>query len=54
MCMVPIRHAWMTHSAMPSSLLKIFEGASHCPFNDNPRHFTDVVQRFLDATEPAE
>lgn len=52
--MVPVRHPWIAHTAIPGSLLEIFEGASHYPFHDDPRHFIDVVQSFLYDTEPAE
>jgi alpha-beta hydrolase superfamily lysophospholipase len=51
---VPVRHAWMAHAAMPGSRLEIFEGSGHFPFHDDPARFIDVVQRFIDSTEPAE
>ena len=51
---VPVQHAWMAHSAMPGSRLEIFEGSGHFPFHDDPARFIDVVQRFIDTTEPAE
>lgn len=51
---VPVRHAWMAHAAMPGSRLEIFEGAGHFPFHDDPGRFIAVVQRFIDTTEPAE
>ncbi len=51
---VPVRHAWMAHAAMPGSRLEIFEGSGHFPFHDDPARFIDVVQRFIDTTEPAE
>ena len=51
---VPVRHAKMAHSAMPGSRLEIFEGSGHFPFHDDPARFIDVVQRFIDTTEPAE
>jgi pimeloyl-ACP methyl ester carboxylesterase len=51
---VPVRHAWMAHSAMPGSRLEIFEGSGHFPFHDDPARFIDVVQRFIDSTDPAE
>ena len=51
---VPVRHAWMAHSAMPGSRLETFEGSGHFPFHDDPARFIDVVQRFIDTTEPAE
>ncbi len=51
---VPVRHAWMAHATMPGSRLEIFEGSGHFPFHDDPARFIDVVQRFIDTTEPAE
>ena len=51
---LPIRHAWMAHAAMPGSRLEIFEGAGHFPFHEDPARFIDVVERFIDSTKPAE
>jgi len=51
---VPVRHARMAHAAMPGSRLEIFERSGHFPFHDDPARFIDVVQRFIDTTEPAE
>jgi pimeloyl-ACP methyl ester carboxylesterase len=51
---VPVQHAWMAHSAMPGSRLEIFEGSGHFPFHDDPARFIDVVQRFIDTTQPSE
>ncbi|MEE6176306.1 alpha/beta fold hydrolase [Mycobacterium sp. 050134] len=51
---VPVQHAWMAHAAMPGSRLEIFEGSGHFPFHDDPARFIDVVQRFIDTTQPAE
>ena len=51
---VPVRHAHMAHAAMPGSRLEIFEHSGHFPFHDDPACFIDVVQRFIDTTEPAE
>jgi pimeloyl-ACP methyl ester carboxylesterase len=51
---VPVRHAWMAHAAMPGSRLEIFEGSGHFPFHDDPARFIDVVQRFIDSSEPGE
>jgi len=50
---VPVQHAWMAHSAMPGSRLEIFEGSGHFPFHDDPARFIDVVQRFIDTTQPS-
>ncbi|MCV7196964.1 alpha/beta fold hydrolase [Mycobacterium angelicum] len=51
---VPVRHAEMAHAAMPGSRLEIFERSGHFPFHDDPARFIDVVQRFIDTTQPAE
>jgi hypothetical protein len=50
---IPVSHARMAHSAMPGSLLEIFEGSGHFPFHDDPDRFVEVVERFIDSTEPA-
>ncbi|WP_375485522.1 alpha/beta fold hydrolase [uncultured Mycobacterium sp.] len=51
---VPVSHAWMAHAAMPGSRLEIFENSGHFPFHDDPDRFIEVVERFIDTTEPAE
>jgi pimeloyl-ACP methyl ester carboxylesterase len=51
---VPVSHAWMAHSAMPGSKLEIFDRCGHFPFHDDPDRFVEVVERFIDSTEPAE
>ncbi|CAA0098527.1 putative protein [Mycolicibacterium vanbaalenii] len=50
---IPVSHAEMAHAAMPGSQLEIFEGSGHFPFHDDPDRFVEVVQRFIDSTEPA-
>jgi len=51
---VPISHAQMAHAAMPGSRLEIFERSGHFPFHDDPDRFIEVVERFINTTEPAE
>ncbi len=51
---VPVGHARMAHAAMPGSQLEIFEGSGHFPFHDDPARFIDIVQRFIDTSEPPE
>jgi pimeloyl-ACP methyl ester carboxylesterase len=51
---VPVSHATMAHSAMPGSRLEIFEGSGHFPFHDDPDRFIDVIEHFIDSTEPSE
>ena len=47
------RVADMAHAAMPGSQLEIFEGSGHFPFHDDPERFVEVVERFIDSTDPA-
>jgi pimeloyl-ACP methyl ester carboxylesterase len=51
---VPVSHARMAHAAMPGSQLEIFEHCGHFPFHEYPDRFVEVVERFIDSTEPAE
>ncbi len=50
---IPVAHARMAHAAMPGSQLDVFEGSGHFPFHDDPDRFVELVEKFIDATEPA-
>jgi pimeloyl-ACP methyl ester carboxylesterase len=50
---IPISHAHLAHAAMPGSQLEIFDRSGHFPFHDDPDRFVEVVERFIDSTEPA-
>ncbi|HUO37142.1 MAG TPA: alpha/beta hydrolase [Mycobacterium sp.] len=50
---IPVSHARMAHAAMPGSQLEIFHRSGHFPFHDDPDRFVEVLERFIDATEPA-
>ncbi|MCP9273095.1 alpha/beta fold hydrolase [Mycolicibacterium arenosum] len=50
---IPMAHALMAHAAMPGSQLEIFEGSGHFPFRDDPERFCELVEKFIDSTEPA-
>ncbi|MGE2727913.1 alpha/beta fold hydrolase [Mycolicibacterium vaccae] len=50
---IPVAHAELAHAAMPGSRLEIFENSGHFPFHDDPDRFVEVVQTFIDSTEPA-
>ena len=50
---IPVSHAEMAHAAMPGSQLHIFDGSGHFPFHDDPDRFVEIVQRFIESTEPA-
>ena len=47
---LPVRHAYAAHAAMPGSRLEIFQGAGHFPFHSDPQHFLDLVEDFLATT----
>ncbi len=51
---VPVSHARMAHAAMPGSRLEIFDQSGHFPFHDDPDRFIEVVERFIDTTDPSE
>jgi pimeloyl-ACP methyl ester carboxylesterase len=51
---VPVRHAYGAHEAMPGSRLEIFEGAGHFPFHSDPSRFVSVVEEFTSTTDPAD
>jgi pimeloyl-ACP methyl ester carboxylesterase len=50
---IPVEHARMAHSAMPGSQLEVFDGSGHFPFHDDPDRFVELVEKFIDSTEPA-
>ena len=50
---IPVSHADMAHAAMPGSQLEIFQGSGHFPFHDDPDRFVEVVEQFIDSTDPA-
>ncbi|MGQ4431705.1 MULTISPECIES: alpha/beta fold hydrolase [unclassified Streptomyces] len=50
---VPVRHAYGAHEAMPGSRLEIFEGAGHFPFHTDPARFLGLVAEFTATTTPA-
>lgn len=50
---IPVSHAQMAHSAMPGSVLEVFDGSGHFPFHDDPDRFVESVEKFIDSTTPA-
>lgn len=50
---IPVSHAQLAHAAMPGSRLEIFEKSGHFPFHDNPDRFVELVEAFIDSSEPA-
>jgi pimeloyl-ACP methyl ester carboxylesterase len=49
---IPVSHARIAHEAMPGSRLEIFENSGHVPHHDHPDRFVEVVERFIDSTQP--
>jgi pimeloyl-ACP methyl ester carboxylesterase len=40
------------HTAIPGSVLEVFEQSEHFPHMDEPLRFTRVLRHFLESTEP--
>lgn len=51
---IPVSHASIAHEAIPGSRLEIFENSGHMPFHDQPARFVEVIERFIDSTEPGD
>ncbi|MFZ0833606.1 MAG: alpha/beta fold hydrolase [Mycobacterium sp.] len=51
---IPVSHALLAHAEIPASRLAIFENSGHMPFHDHPGRFVDVIERFVEETQPAE
>jgi pimeloyl-ACP methyl ester carboxylesterase len=51
---IPLDHAHKAHEAIPGSRVEIFEESGHMPFHDHPDRFVEVVERFIDSTQPAD
>jgi pimeloyl-ACP methyl ester carboxylesterase len=51
--MIPVKHAYTAHEAMPGSRLEIFPGAGHFAQLDEPVRFAAVLAAFMEETEPA-
>jgi pimeloyl-ACP methyl ester carboxylesterase len=49
---IPVAHAHEAHTAIPGSVLEVFEQARHFPHMDEPARFAKLLLAFLDATEP--
>jgi pimeloyl-ACP methyl ester carboxylesterase len=51
--MIPVKHAYTAHEAMPGSRLEIFSDAGHFAQLDDTVRFARVLADFMEATEPA-
>jgi pimeloyl-ACP methyl ester carboxylesterase len=50
---IPVSHGQRAHAAIPGSQFEIFEGVGHIPQLEAPARFVQVLERFLEQTEPA-
>jgi pimeloyl-ACP methyl ester carboxylesterase len=51
---IPIDHGYAAHEQVPSSRLEVFAGAGHFPHIDDPKRFVNLMEDFVDSTEPAD
>jgi pimeloyl-ACP methyl ester carboxylesterase len=51
--MIPVKHAYTAHEAMPGSRLEIFPDAGHFAQLEEPVRFAGVLAAFMEETEPA-
>ena len=51
---IPVSHARIAHEAIPNSRLEIFKNSGHMPYQDQPDRFVEIIERFVDETQPAE
>lgn len=50
---IPVSHAELAQAEIPGSRLAVFENSGHMPFHDHPGRFVDVIERFVEETQPA-
>lgn len=50
---IPVAHGRDAHALVPSSRLEIFKHAGHFPHIDDPTRFLELLEEFVDTTEPA-
>jgi pimeloyl-ACP methyl ester carboxylesterase len=52
--LIPVTHAHGAHEALPGSRLELFPKSGHFPHRDDPERFSDLLDRFIAETEPAD
>jgi len=50
---IPVAHAYAAHETIAGSRLEIIEGVGHFPHVEAPERFLEVLEDFLETTEPA-
>lgn len=51
---IPVEHARIAHEEIHGSRLEIFEDSGHLPHRDHPARFVQIVEEFIDSTEPGD
>lgn len=51
---IPVGHGLRAHDAIPVSRLVIFEESGHFPHTEEPEHFVEVLEEFIDGTQGLE
>jgi pimeloyl-ACP methyl ester carboxylesterase len=51
--LIPVKHAYAAHQAIPGSRLEIFSNSGHFPFLDSAGRFVSTLVDFMRSTEPA-
>jgi pimeloyl-ACP methyl ester carboxylesterase len=49
---IPLLHAYQAHEVLPDSRLAVMKGAGHAPHFEDPATFAQILEDFLDTTEP--
>jgi len=50
---IPVSHGYAALERLPGARLEVFAGSGHFPQLDEPERFIDVLDDFIDSTEPA-
>ena len=50
---IPVRHAFDAHDAIPGSRLEIYDGVGHYPHCEEPERFVATLTDFVDSTSPS-
>jgi pimeloyl-ACP methyl ester carboxylesterase len=50
---IPVEHGRATHDQVADSRLEVFDGSGHFPQLDEPHRLIDVLEDFIESTEPA-
>jgi pimeloyl-ACP methyl ester carboxylesterase len=51
---IPIEHGYAAHELVPSSRLEVLPDAGHFPHLDEPQRFLELLEEFIDSTDPAD